>query len=166
LAYYYNTNGLTFKSTSDPSFSGSAIDPVIFPFSLSKGDRISFYDSASRLAWNEQFEYVVKSVSITGSTNTITSSAILVDVDRAINLALFASSSTVPTESVTGAAYRSCRYIVWKHVPDETNIILKYSPKDPRLTENGIIFPEYIDPEVRDNAGNVVKALKQQNLIT
>lgn len=166
LAYYYNRGGSTFKSTSDPSFSGSTIDPVIFPFTLSTGDRISLYDSASRLAWNEEFEYVVKSFYITGSTNTLTSSAIVVDVDRPVNLALFTSASTVPTESVTGAAYRSCRYIVFKHIPDETNIILKYSPKDPRLTENGLIFPEYIDPGVRDNAGNVVKALKQQNLIT
>ena len=41
----------------------------------------------------------------------------------------------------------------------------KYNPKDQTLVENGLLFPQYIDPIVRDNAGNVVKALKQQNLI-
>ncbi len=43
--------------------------------------------------------------------------------------------------------------------------MLRYNPKDSTLVENGLLFPEYIDPLVRDNAGNVVKALKQQNLI-
>ena len=54
---------------------------------------------------------------------------------------------------------------MWKHVPDETNVMLRYNPKDQSIVENGLLFPEYIDPIVRDNAGNVVKALKQQNLI-
>jgi hypothetical protein len=163
LAFYSASNGITFKSTSDPSWSTSTLDPVIFPFTLSTGDRISFYDSASRLGWNENSEYIIKSTSVTGSGET--GSAILVDVDRTINLALFSSGSTVPIENVTGARWRSCRYIVWKHIADETNVILRYSPKDNNIQEIGILFPEYIDPEVRDNAGNVIKSLKQQNLI-
>jgi hypothetical protein len=50
-------------------------------------------------------------------------------------------------------------------VPDETNIMLRYNPKDQSIVENGLLFPQYIDPTVRENSGNVVKALKQQNLI-
>jgi hypothetical protein len=43
--------------------------------------------------------------------------------------------------------------------------MLRYNPKDSTIVENGILFPQYIDPPVRDNSGNVIKALKQQNLI-
>ena len=121
------------------------------------------YDSASRLAWDERFEYVVKNTSVTGSG--VSGSRLLVELDRPANLALFVSASTVPTESLTGARYRTCRYIVWKHIPDETNVMLRYNPKDSTIVENGILFPQYIDPLVRDNSGNVIKALKQQNLI-
>lgn len=162
LAYYY-TNGITFQSTSDPAWTGSVLDPVILPFTLNVGDRISFYDSASRLAWNERFEYTIKNVSFTGSG--ITGSRIYTELDRPVNLALFTSGSSVPTESFSGAPWKACRYVVWKHVPDETNVILRYNPKDSSIVENGILFPQYIDTSVRENSGNVIKALKQQNLI-
>ena len=165
ISYYYNTNGLTFNSNSDLAWTSSLLDDVILPFSLETGDRISLYDSSSRLAWDERFEYVVKNTSITGSLTSDSSSRLLVELDRPANLALFLSASTVPTESLTGAPYRACRYIVWKHIPDETNVMLRYNPKDSTIVENGILFPEYIDPSVRDNSGNVIKALKQQNLI-
>ena len=92
-------------------------------------------------------------------------SRILVEVDRPVNLALLESGSGVPVDYVTNAPFKACRYIFWKHVPDETNVMLRYNPKDQNLVENGLLFPQYIDPLVRDNAGNVVKALKQQNLI-
>jgi hypothetical protein len=85
--------------------------------------------------------------------------------DGGINLALFFSGSSTPTESISGAPFRTCRYVIWKHVPDETNVMLKYNPKSPTLVENGLLLPQYIDPVVRDNSGNVIKALKQQNLI-
>jgi hypothetical protein len=43
--------------------------------------------------------------------------------------------------------------------------MLKYNPKDSELIENGLLFPQYINPAVKENAGNTVKALRQQNLI-
>jgi hypothetical protein len=163
IAYFYNTNGITFNSISDTAWTASLLDDVILPFTLDVGDRISLYDSASRLGWDEKFEYIVKNTSITGSG--ITGSRLLVELDRSANLTSFVSASTVPTESLTGAPYRVCRYIVWKHIPDETNVMLRYNPKDSTILENGILFPQYIDPPVRSNSGNVIKALKQQNLI-
>ena len=162
LAYYYS-RGLTFQSTSDPAWTSSILDPVILPFTLNVGDRISFYDSASRLGWNEAFEYTIKNVVFTGSGDT--GSRIYAELDKPINLALFNSGSTVPVETFSGSPWRACRYVVWKHIPDETNVMLRYNPKDASIVENGLLFPQYIDPIVRDNSGNVVKALKQQNLI-
>jgi hypothetical protein len=137
---------------------------VILPFTLQSGDKISFYNTSS-LGWDELFEYTIKSVRQSGSVNSRTGSVLLAELDKPVNLALFTSGSSVPTESITGAQFKACRYIVFKHVPDETNVMLRYNPKDQSLVENGILFPQYIDPVVRDNAGNVIKALKQQNLI-
>lgn len=162
LAYYYS-NGITYQSISDPAWQPSGLQPVILPFTLNVGDRVSFYDSASRLAWDERFEYTIKNVQFTGSG--ISGSRLYTELDRSVNLALFTSGSGVPTESFSGAPWRACRYIVWKHVPDETNIMLRYNPKDSSIVENGLLFPQYIDPLVQANAGNTVKALKQQNLI-
>jgi hypothetical protein len=51
-----------------------------------------------------------------------------------------------------------------KHVPDETNLILRYAPTAPVL-QDGLAVPQYIDPVVQANAGNVVQALKANNLI-
>ena len=89
----------------------------------------------------------------------------MVELDRGLNFSLLSSGSTVPTESITRTPWRACRYVVWKHVPDETNVILRYNPKDSTIVENGLLLPQYIDEAVRDNAGNTVKALKQQNII-
>ena len=173
MSYFYDQyldNALTFDSTSDVAWSTSRLDPVIFPFTLAIGDRISLYNSAS-LGWSEQSEYTIKNVRQTGSVGTsYSSSVLLIELSTPVNAALFYSgtstallySASIP---VLSSPFTSSRYIVWKHVPDETNVMLRYNPKDSTIVENGILFPEYIDPAVRDNAGNVVKALKQQNLI-
>jgi hypothetical protein len=163
IANNYVDPGFTFDSTSDPYWAGSSLETVILPFSPTVGDRISLYDSSSRLAWDERFEYVVKSVTTTGSLGT-TGSRLLVELDRSANLALFVTQSVTP-DATTKSFYRACRYIVWKHVPDETNVMLRYNPKDSSIVENGLLFPQYIDPNVKQNSGNTVKALKQQNLI-
>lgn len=163
LAHYYNTFGLTFNSTSDPAWTASLLDPVILPFTINTGDRISFYDSASRLGWDEKFEYIVKNVNVTGSG--VTGSRLLVEIDRSANLALFESSSIIPIDSLTGAPYKACRYIVWKHVPDETNVMLRFNPKDSTIVEEGLLFPQYISEEVKANSGNTIKALRSQNLL-
>jgi len=166
MSYYYNSalGPFTYQSTSDPYWSGSLLPPAILPFTLQTGDKISLYNSQS-LGWDELFEYTIRSVRQSGSVNNKTGSVLLAQLDSQVNLALFTSGSSVPTESITGAQFKACRYIVWKHVPDETNIMLRYNPKDQSIVENGLLFPQYIDPPVIDNSGNVIKALKQQNLI-
>jgi hypothetical protein len=163
ISYFFDRNGITFDSTSDSAWTSSLLPTAVLPFTIGIGDRISVYDSASRLGWNEGSEFVIKNYSITGSG--LTGSRLLVELDSPVNLALLSSGSTVPTESFTRTPWRACRYIVWKHVPDETNVMLKYNPKDSELIENGLLFPQYINPDVKENAGNTVKALRQQNLI-
>ena len=158
-------DNLIFNSPSDTYWSASGLDPVITPFILEPGDKVSFYNSLS-LGWNERFEYTVKSIRYLDSTsNSPTGSRLLVNMSEPVNAALFSSGSGVPIDPVTGAPYRACRYIVWKHVPDETNVMLRYNPKDSTIIEEGLLFPQYIDATVKENAGNTVKALRAQNLL-
>jgi hypothetical protein len=164
IAQYYNGYGITFNSTSDTGWieSTSSLDRVILPFTLDTGDRITFYDTVTSLGWDERFEYAVSSASITGSG---TGSRLLVDLDRTPNLILFTSQSVTP-DTVTGANYKACKYIVFKHVPDETNLILKYTPlPGAYANQPGLIYPQYLDKTVKENAGNVLQKLKANNLI-
>jgi len=160
IAQYYNTLGITFNSTSDTNWSTSGLERVILPFTIQKGDRISIFDSASSLGWDERFEFTINSVSTTGSG---TGSRLLVDTYPPINTSNLSPTSS---DSVTGANYRLCRYIVWKHVPDETNVVLRYNPVDPTITEKGLLFPQYINDNVKKNAGNTIQTLTANNLIS
>ena len=160
-------DNIVFNSESDSEFDSGSLPNVILPFTLDKGDKISLYNSQS-LGWDERFEYTVQDAAfVTSSATNIspTGSRLLVTLNQRVNAALLSSGSGAPVDAVTGAPFSACRYVVWKHVPDETNVMLRYNPKDSRLVENGILFPQYIDETVRDNSGNVIKSLKQQNLI-
>ena len=159
---YHFTNPVTFNSTSDPSWPTQTLERVVIPFSLSSGDKISFYDTGS-LGWSENSEYTIKNAYVTGSG--VTGSRLIAQLDRSLNAAVLSSGSSVPVDSFTGSPFRVCRYIVWKHIPDETNVILRFNPVSPTLTEEGLLFPQYISETVKLNSGNVIKALRSQNLL-
>lgn len=158
LAQYYSYSPV-FISPSDPAWSASGLERVVIPFTLGNGDKVSFYNTAS-LGWDEKFEYTIKNTYITGSG---TGSRLLAELDRNLDGAFY--SYTGSADVTTGAIHKSCRYIVLKHVPDETNVILRYNPKDSSIIEDGLLYPQYLDETSKTNSGNVIKILKQQNLI-
>jgi hypothetical protein len=98
-------------------------------------------------------EYRVESVSqITDSTGSF----YVINLDKDLN----------PADTKNGGIpSQICKYQVLKRILDETNVILNYDLKTP-IYQDGLLFPEYIDSKVKDNSGNTVKSLKQQNLIT
>ena len=130
------------------SFPG--IDTPVFPFSLNQMDLIRLYNTASGFSVDSEYrvDRVFPLEDITGSFWAFTLSSDLNPADT--------TSGSIPGPI--------CRYMVLKRLPDETNVILNYDLKQP-ITQDGLLFPQYIDEGVRDNSGNVVKALKQQNLI-
>lgn len=171
---YYNT--FTFDQTS------SLMDICTFPFnSLSPGDLIRFYNTTSSTptAWSRDDEYIVKSINLISPTGSgfLTAS---VTLDRPLNVANVDSNSF--------PSYIS-RYIILKHLPDETNIIANFylpsinTQKSDLITvgnsvytnkssvvnsvgnQFGLIFPQYMSGSVKDEAGNAIKSLKSQNLI-
>jgi hypothetical protein len=49
-------------------------------------------------------------------------------------------------------------------IEDETNIVL-LTGKNTGQTSPGILLPEYLSKAVKEDAGNIVKRLKSQNLL-
>ena len=55
-------------------------------------------------------------------------------------------------------------FIFLSKIPDETNIIINHD-KRPGQTSAGIVLPANISDEIKQEAGNIIKELKSQNLI-
>jgi hypothetical protein len=87
--------------------------------------------------------------------NDTTGSFYIINLDRQLNPA------DVSGSSIPGPINK---YIALKRLPDETNVILNYDLQQ-SITQDGLLFPQYIDAKVKENSGNTVKALKSQNLI-
>ena len=130
--------------------SASGMDPVVFPVQINPYDLIRLYNASS--SWSSDSEYKVSSIS-----STISSSVFYyaITLDRDLNPA-DVSGSTIPG--------RICKYILLKRLKDETSIYFNYDLPVP-ITEEGTLFPEYIGEGIKEGSGNVIKALKQQNLI-
>ena len=138
----------------DPKFiqSGSypGLERPVFPFQLEINDMIRLYNyTSSLLDRNDEYRVVNVFTEQSGSDNF---PYVNVTLDRVISPSNYTLGYAIP------------RYIVLKHVPDETNLILEFNSTY-NVPTDGIVFPQYIDRAVRENSGNVIKALKQQNLI-
>jgi hypothetical protein len=164
----YTNNQPIFDSNSDSTWKTSNLvglegnlERVVYPFNLQPGDKISLYNSAS-LGWSDKFELTVKSIGFAGIP-TSASSRLVVDLLETPGLNLFTQSAS--PDSTTLANFKACKYVIWKRVPDETNIVLKYNPKNSTLVEEGLLYPQYIDQDLRIKSGDIIKSLKSQNLI-
>jgi hypothetical protein len=132
------------------SGSYSGIEQAVFPFQLNVNDLIRLYNyTSSLLDRNDEYRVVNTFVEASGSNNF---PYVNVTLDRPISPANYTNNYAIP------------KYIVLKHIPDETNLILELNGTY-NIPTDGLIFPKYISKIARENSGNVVKSLKQQNLI-
>jgi hypothetical protein len=127
------------------------LETPVFPFTVEKGDMIRLYNKQSQTFGREDEFRVISAYQAQEAGTTY----YYVNIDRGISLNNIDSTSFPSFVS---------RYIVLKHIPDETNLILNYTSST-NIPQDGLVFPQYINPLVRRNSGNLVKALKQQNLI-
>jgi len=156
IATYYGKYDFTFDSNSDLAYTSSLFQAVNTPFSINVGDQIHFYTAS--LGWSEKEEYVFASAYISGGGSF---ARLYAKLNRPLNLNLLSQGSI---DAATNSNLKACRYIVLKHVPDETNLILRYNPAT-NILQDGLVFPQYIDQTVKDQSGNTIKSLKSQNLI-
>jgi hypothetical protein len=126
------------------------LESAVFPFVLQSNDMIRLYNYVTKTL-DRKDEYRVVNI-FTESSGSDNFQYLNVTVDRVIS----------PDNYTVG--YNIPNYIVLKHIPDETNLIIEFNSIY-NIPTDGILFPQYIDPVVRANSGNVIKALKQQNLI-
>jgi hypothetical protein len=163
IAQYYDTNGLIYNNSWERANGYSDVEKCVLKLYPEVGDRFSFYNTkTNRTGWNESYEFVVSAVTyLTSSTASPTGSRLLISIDRNMNLDLMIP---VTKDQRTNANSGSANYILWKHVPDETNLILYYNPSS-SVAQDGLVYPQYLDKATKDNSGNVVKSLKSDNLI-
>lgn len=129
------------------------IELPVFPIELNSNDMVKFY-SPTAGDWVEEEEYRVVSSVLAESGSSGTYYRYLT-LDRALNPVITTSGSIPGPIS---------RYLALKHIPDETNLILRYAPQS-QVTQEGLVYPQYLEPTVKTNAGNVVQSLKANNLI-
>jgi hypothetical protein len=110
--------------------------------------------------WPESEEYRVMSAQAVLDNNN--ERRIQLDLDKPLNKSTLDSFSVSSTTSAFPSAISY--FIMNKHVPDETNVILRYAPTS-NITQDGILYPEYISETAKQQAGNTIKSLKSQNLI-
>jgi hypothetical protein len=173
MSYWYGgftqansfTSSYTGVSGSTPvsySLSGS-YELIETPFLLTPGDMIRFYDVTTN-TFPRAFEREVKSITVPRTDEVVRlGRRILVELNDVIP-SNACEEAVVPGTTLENARLIN-RFIVLKKQPDETNVVLDYQKQDGR-TSSGIIIPEFIPQELRDQAGNIVKELKAQNLIT
>jgi len=135
-------------------FITSSFETPVFPLSLEKGDMLRFFNSSSRTFGREDEFRVVSAYQEQEAGVTY----YYVTLDRGLSL------NNIDNPSITGFPSFVSNYIALKHIPDETNLILNYT-SSANILQDGLIFPQFINPLVKRNSGNLVKALKQQNLI-
>ncbi len=137
------------------------IDSPVFKIYLENGDMLKLKDqlgdvlspqAKETIFWPESEEYRIIGAIATVDINN--NRRIQIELDRPINPATLDNS-----EFPSPISY----YIFNKHVPDETNVILRYDPKS-NITQDGVLFPEYIRESDKDASGNTIKSLRSQNL--
>jgi hypothetical protein len=148
------------------SSSFANMETPIFPLSLQKGDMVKLKDQKSSFGastqlesnwWPENEEYRIVEVDIVFDSRN--ERRVQLILDRPIN------ASTVDNWNTTPIFPSPIKYYIFnKHIPDETNVILRYDPKS-NITQDGLLYPEYLRDNERLEAGNTIKSLKSQNLI-
>jgi hypothetical protein len=76
------------------------------------------------------------------------------------------NDDNIPNQAcnTSGSNAHIMNFIVLSKVPDETNIVI-IAEKREGQTSAGVLFTEDISKTLKDEAGNIIKNLKSQNLI-
>jgi hypothetical protein len=158
-------------------------------FNPKKGDLIRFYNhDSTQFPFSNIFEreiiniYPPTQLPGLGSNGTGSYAGRLVFEVNAINSTISSNSSEdirstqtqpsppdIPSQACINNPSGSTigkilNFIMLTKVPDETNVVL-IADKRPGQTSPGILLPEFLDEKTKDDAGNIVKKLKAQNLL-
>jgi hypothetical protein len=145
-------------------------------FNPKKGDLIRFYNHDSeRFPFSYVFEREIINIYHptqfpgTGSNGTGSYAGRLVFEVNEVNSTTITLPPDIPSQACinnpTGSGIgHILNFIMLAKIPDETNVIL-IADKKSGQTSPGILLPEFLDEKTKDDAGNIVKRLKSQNLL-
>ena len=164
MSYWFDN----FIQTSSIYESGSdyygVVDEV---FNINQGDLFRFVDvkggkvGSGSGEFPREFERQVKKVNTIFRDEVTNTRRVTIEFDKDIP-ARACEDYTTPANAENARQIK--RFVILKKVPDETNIVLDF-PKQPGKTSSGIVLPGDAPKSLSDQAGNIVKELKSQNLI-
>ena len=136
------------------SYSGVGYEDITTPFFPKKGDIVRFYNHDS-YKFPIDFEREILEI-VVPNNQPLTSSY--------DNRLVFRFQEPIPNQSCLDYLTHIQNVIFLSKIEDETNVIV-FHEKNPGQTSAGILLPENVDKILKDEAGNIVKNLKSQNLI-
>jgi hypothetical protein len=137
-------------------------------FFIEEGDIFRFVDKKAGSAgtgsgvFPREFERQVKRVNTVLRDEVTNTRRITIEFDKDIPAR---ACEDFTTAANSNNARQIKRFIILKKVEDETNIVLDF-PKQQGKTSSGIILSTDVPKVLKDQAGNIVKELKSQNLIS
>ena len=164
MSYWYGN----FVQTSSVYESGSDSFGIIDEeFLIKKGDIFRFVDKIGGEAGTGsgvfpiEFERQVKKVNTVFRDEVTNTRRLTIEFDKDIPARACEDFNAASPED----AREIKRFILLKKVEDETNIVLNFKKQEGR-TSSGIVLPADVPQSLQDRAGNIVKELKSQNLIS
>jgi len=158
-----------FIQTSSVFISGSdSFGVVDEEFAIRKGDLFRFVDVKGGSAGSGsgefpiEFERQVKRVNIIPRDEVTNTRRLSIEFDRDIPAR---ACEDFPSSTTPEDARQIKRFIILRKTEDETNIVLNFQ-KQPGQTSTGIVLPADIPKTLQERAGNIIKELKSQNLIS
>ena len=165
MSYYFGNFQQTSSIYVSQSDSFGVVDEEFF---IEEGDIFRFVDKKAGSAgtgsgiFPREFERQVKRVNNVFRDEVTNTRRITIEFDKDIP----ARACEDFTTAANGNNARQIkRFVILKKVEDETNIVLDF-PKQQGKTSSGIILSTDVPKVLKDQAGNIVKELKSQNLIS
>ena len=135
-------------------------EPITKEFLPKKGDLIKFFDNV-----RGSFPYTTDSNGFEREIINIYAPTSQPVINTYLNRLVFeVSGDDIPTQACSDSISKILNFIILSKSPDETNIIINHE-KEEGITSAGILFSSNISEDLKNEAGNIVKGLKSQNLI-
>ena len=147
---------------------GTGIHTPITEFFIPKnGDLIKLYDESKlEFSYSPSFEREI--VNITYPQGSIIGTGSQGTGSYENRLVFELSGDDISNEAcrnyITNTIGEVLNFIILSKIPDETNVIINHQ-KNEGTTSAGILFTENISQDLKNQAGEIVKRLKSQNLI-
>ena len=141
--------------------------PITEFFIPKKGDLVKLYDESKlEFPYSPSFEREIVNISYPQGSIIGTGSQGTGSYENRLVFEL--SGEDISNQScrnyITNTIGEVLNFIILSKVPDETNIIINHQKGD-GITSAGILFTENISQDLKNQAGEIVKRLKSQNLI-